>query len=96
MVYSYLDHICKLKLSLEDPQLLWVYLIGCLSIIQPEMAERFSVGVGTRVGDIVAASCCLIAEYQARDVREPRMLEQLVAHNTQLPIELLAKIFQSK
>ncbi|CAH6420483.1 Hypothetical protein POVR2_LOCUS172, partial [uncultured virus] len=97
MVYSYLNHICSMKMSVKQPHILDSYLIGCLYIVQPQLAAYLSrdIAIDPRQRPITVTSL-LIAEYQARDAREPRLLAELVAHDTQLPIELLARICNSK
>ncbi|CAH6420487.1 Hypothetical protein POVR2_LOCUS173 [uncultured virus] len=98
MACSYLHHICKLKLSAKYPDMLRIYLIGNLSLVQLELAARIYEPkmLSSPVQDILISSYALLSELAMREGKQPRMLGELVPHETNLPVELLAKIFQSK
>ncbi len=79
------------QLSLRYPRLFCIYVIGSLAVLRPDLATRLD----TRLRIALACSM-LLSELLLLDNRQPRLTHDLVPIACELPIELVARIVNSK
>lgn len=96
--YSYLHHLYHLEISMNYPQYLALYLVGSLAILNPECATSMYKKIRKQSAAIVLAACSiLLAELALLETKQPILsCSEITAHTTVLPIEILARIFNSK
>ena len=98
MAYSYCHHLYHSELSIEHPEWLATYLTSSLAILQPQFAREIYDKMSSRHMRTLSLLACssLLAELVLLESTQPKLLHDIVQHTTLLPIDILAKICNSK
>lgn len=98
MAHSYLHHLYHSQMSLRNPYRLCIYIIGSLAVIRPDLAVQLNKSrEKTGVSHLFALYLCsvLLSELVSLDSHEPKLPAPIEPHTTVLPVEILARIFNS-
>lgn len=98
MAYSYMHHLYHAQVSIQNTHWMAVYIIGSISVVNSELAKSLDE-LRRKCGDsplFVSHVCSvLLSELIVLDSKEPRLATPIEPHATVLPVEILARIFNS-
>lgn len=97
MAYSYLHKIYHCQLSIKHPAWLAAYLVASLATLRPDFAGLINQAMKSE-SEQLSLLCCstLLADLVLLDTQQPRLLCDIEPHTTVLPVEILARIFNSR
>lgn len=98
VAYSFLHHIYHHRISLNYPRLLSIYLATSLAVVQPQYAVTLFNNLKLQSELLsLTLSSILLTELVLLESKQPRLCQdEIEPHQTVLPCEILARIFNSK
>lgn len=98
MAYSYMHHLYHLPASIRHPQWFITYIVGSLMMVNVEQGKRLrEMRMKQDNNPLFPSHVCsiLLSELILLDSGEPKLQAPIEPHTTVLPVELLARIFNS-